>query len=98
MSHLTNSALEQAAIRGLTGAGFVNVKAVTRKARYFKGVELAVRGYCPCGLGTSSFAMLLPPVEGINGGLPVVEQHIERTLHWQGKAHIEHDKEAGRWT
>lgn len=96
-SSATTSALEQAAIRGLTTAGFVNVRAITREARYFEGIELAVQGDCPCGLGTSGFALMLPHVEGLNGGLPVIANHVEQTLCWQGKAHIEKDREAGRW-
>lgn len=87
----------EAAVRGVTRAGFVRPRVRVDDSKYlgFGGrgfIELTVRADCPCGLGTSGFAIRLVdcPAESLG--------YVEEAFYRMAMDHIEHDKAEGRWT
>ena len=84
--------LVAAAERGMTSAGFVNVKGESRSAG--DRLEIAVRGDCPCGLGRSGAGMVVSPDLILGGN---AERIVEDRIHAISVRHIEVDKAEGRW-
>lgn len=84
-----------AAKRAAIDAGYVNPE-TSHQTRRDGEIAVALRADCPCGLGTSSFAVAFR--KGTQFDRPDVMADTAYRLFYQAcLKHIEHDKAEGRW-
>lgn len=79
--------IEHAMIAAIESAGFVN--AHTERFAHAEEMGVCVSGDCPCGRGTSRFAVLF--------SVPPDPARVYDAIRAQAQAHIEHDRARGRW-
>ena len=87
----------EAAERGMSSAGFVNVKGCVESDD--SRLMLTVRGDCPCGLGQSGLGMAFSrhSFAHSNVDADALIERVEQQIHWQAMKHIEDDRAEGRW-